>query len=73
MKNRLTVIRAEQRLSQEDLAVKAGISRTTLSGIENGKNVPDGETIAKLVKALGVPANQIFFDFDVVSTQQRGE
>ena len=60
MENRLTVIRAEKKLSQAELAEKAGISRTTLSQIENEKATPDGETIAKLVKALGVPAGDIF-------------
>ena len=66
MENRLTVIRAEQKLSQEDLAKAANIARPTLSAIESGKTDPNAETIAKLVKALNVPANKIFTDFDVV-------
>jgi DNA-binding XRE family transcriptional regulator len=53
-------------LSQEKLAEKAGISRVTLSEIENGKAEPESSTVVKLVKATGKPANQIFFDFDVV-------
>ena len=72
MKNRLKSIRSEQNLTQEKLAEKAGISRTTLAMIENEKAIPDGNTIAALVKALSVPANVIFFDFDVVS-KQRGD
>lgn len=71
MKNRLKNIRSEQNLTQEKLAEKAGISRTTLAMIENEKAIPDGNTIAALVKALSVPANVIFFDFDVVCEQQR--
>lgn len=66
MKNRIKVIRAEQRISQEQLAAKAGISRTTIAMIENEKCIPDGKTIAALVTALNTPANKIFFDFDVV-------
>ena len=66
MKNRIKVIRAEQNLSQEALAKKAGISRTTLVSIEKGTANPDGQTIAKLVKALKKPANEIFFELDVV-------
>ncbi len=66
MENRLTVIRAEKKLSQAELAEKAGISRTTLSQIENEKATPDGETIAKLVKALGVSAGDIFLALRVV-------
>ena len=66
MENRLTVIRAEKKLSQESLAKLAGISRTTLSNIENEKVTPDVETVAKLVAALNVPAGDIFLALRVV-------
>lgn len=67
MKNRLKEIRASKGITQEELAIAAGISRTTLSQIETESSVPDAETVAKLVKALNVPANRIFYAFDVVS------
>ena len=66
MKNRIKSIRAEKKWTQEILAEKAGISRVTLAMIENEKAIPDGKTIAALVKALETPANVIFLDFDVV-------
>ena len=66
MKNRIKVLRAERNLTQQELANLAGISRTTLALIEKEKAVPDGTTIAALVKALNVPAEQIFFDLSVV-------
>lgn len=66
MENKIKVLRAEKQMTQEELATKAGISRTALVAIENGKSTPDGESIARLVRALEVPANQIFFDLDVV-------
>lgn len=66
MKNNLKVIRAQKAITQEQLARAAGISRPTLALIETEKTVPDGETIAKLVKALNMPADQIFFDLGVV-------
>ena len=66
MRNKIKVLRAERRLTQEQLAAKAGISRSTLAMIENEKVIPDGNTIARLVRSLGVPANQIFMDLDVV-------
>ena len=69
MKNRIKVLRAEKKLTQGQLAEKAGISRTTLAMIENEKAVPDGTTIASLVTALETPANNIFFDLDVVCKQ----
>ena len=66
MKNKIKTIRAELKITQDELAKRAGISRTTLAMIENEKAVPDGTTIASLVKALGVPANAIFSELDVV-------
>ena len=66
MKNRIKLLRTERNLTQEQLASLAGISRTTLVSIESGNTNPDGKTIAALVKALNIPANQIFFDLDVV-------
>ncbi len=66
MKNRLRVLRAEYKLTQSAVAEKVGISRTTYSKIENGKSVPDGNTIVALVKVFNVSANEIFFDFNVV-------
>lgn len=66
MKNRIKELRAKKRLTQEQLAHKAGISRPALAQIENEKTTPDGNTIIALVKALNTPANVIFFDLDVV-------
>ena len=66
MKNKIKAIRAEMKITQAKLAEMAGISRPTLAMIENEKAVPDGNTIAALVKALGVPANVLFLDLDVV-------
>ena len=65
MKNKLKLIRAQKNLTQEQLADLAGISRPALAQIENGKTVPDGETIAKLVSVLHMPAGDIFDDLDV--------
>lgn len=66
MKNNLKVLRAENGYTQAAVAKKAGINRTSYIMIENDKSVPDGNTIAALVRVFGVPANKIFFDLDVV-------
>ena len=66
MKNCLKKLRAEKKITQEQLAQRAGISRTTRAMIENEKAIPDGKTIASLVKALGVSADAIFSDLGVV-------
>ncbi len=73
MRNRIKEIRWEQRLTQEALAAKTGISRSSLSQIENEKVVPDGVTIVRLVSALNIPANKIFLDLDVSRKQRNRE
>ena len=73
MRNRIKEIRWEQRLTQEELAAKTGISRSSLSQIENEKVVPDGDTIVRLVSALNIPANKIFLDLDVSRKQRNRE
>ena len=70
MRNKIKLLRAEKNLTQGQLAEMSGISRTALAMIENEKAVPDGTTIAALVKALNTPATDIFFDLDVVREQQ---
>ena len=47
-------LRSEHRLSQRNLALRAGLNRSYLSRLENGKNDPRLEIIGKLVKVLGV-------------------
>ena len=66
MKNNLKILRAERGFTQAIVAEKAGINRTSYINIENGKSVPDGKTIAALVRVFNVSANKIFFDLDVV-------
>ena len=66
MNNRLKEIRKELHLTQQELADKANISRATIISIENQESPVKSDTIANIVKATGVPANRIFFDFDVV-------
>lgn len=66
MNNRLKEIRKELNLTQQELADKANVSRATIVAIESQNAPVKSDTIANIVKATGIPANQIFFDFDVV-------
>lgn len=63
MKNRLKVIRAEENLTQEALAEKAGISRVAISNIEKEKVVPSGYTIQRICSALNRKVSEVFLDF----------
>ena len=61
IKNRLKELRTSRGLSQEELSKKSGISRTTLSKIENNEEIAvNTKTIAKLADAFGVKPSDIF-------------
>ena len=61
LKNRLKELREEHGLSQEKLAEMSGISRTTLSKIENNEEVNvNTRTIAKLAEVFNVKPSEIF-------------
>ena len=66
MRNIIKVLRAQNNLTQEELAQKIGISRQALSNIENGKVEPSGRTVIKIANIFGMPAEQIFFEEDVM-------
>lgn len=62
MKNRLKEFREKKGLSQEQLAEISGISRTTISDLENEKKqVTTNVTLEKLANALGKKVTSIFF------------
>jgi transcriptional regulator with XRE-family HTH domain len=55
--------RTQQALSQEELAEKAGLVRSTVLKLESGRAKPRPSTIRKLAKALGVkPADLMAAD-----------
>jgi Zn-dependent peptidase ImmA (M78 family)/DNA-binding XRE family transcriptional regulator len=59
---RLCLARQRRRFTAKALAETAGISAVTISRLENGENVPDEETVAKLAKALRYPTEFFFKD-----------
>ena len=59
--NRLRVARAELRLSQEQLASLAGVTRQTISSIENGQYVPSALLAFVLASRLDKPVAELFY------------
>ena len=58
-------IREERNMTQEELERKSGISRQTISAIENGKVKPGDVkvgTLMALASALNTTIDQIFFE-----------
>ena len=60
LSNRIHVLRAEQRMSQSDLADAIGVSRKTISTIEVGRFVPSTIIALRLARYFKVPVEAIF-------------
>ena len=60
MKNKLKVFRAMHDLTQEDLALKAGVTRQTINAIEKGKYSPSLDLAFKLAELFEVKIEDIF-------------
>ncbi len=52
-------IRMQKGISQSDISKSLGVSRGFVSNIENAKTNPTLATIAKLAKAVDVPASEL--------------
>jgi transcriptional regulator with XRE-family HTH domain len=53
-------LRRERGLSQERLAHDAELNMTHVAKIERSEREPGVRTVAKLAKALGIPAGELF-------------
>lgn len=53
-------IRRNKDLSQEEVAHRAAIHQTYLSGVETGKRNPSILVLERIAKALGVDISEIF-------------
>lgn len=62
MKTKIKHYRELQNMSQEELAKKAEVSRTIISGLENGTlKVTTNTTMEKISKALGIGIVELFY------------
>lgn len=57
---RIREIRKRKKLTQEKLAEMIGIEPNNLCRIENGKNFPTPENLAKISASLGVETYELF-------------
>ena len=60
MKNRIEEIRGKRGIRQEELAKALGVSRQTISSLENGRYNPSILLAYKLAKFFGMSIEEIF-------------
>ena len=60
MKYRIEEIRKARGMNQEELAKALGVSRQTISSLENGRYNPSVELAYKLSKYFGMTIDEVF-------------
>lgn len=65
---RIRKIRKIKGLSILDIKEKTGLSKSTISDLENGKSSPTTETLQKIADALKVDIREFFSDTDNVTS-----
>jgi len=64
---RLRALREEKHWSQGDIENKTGLLRCYTSRVENGRTIPNVETLEKYARALKVPLYRLFTDSQPVN------
>jgi DNA-binding XRE family transcriptional regulator len=59
--NRVTVLLYQRRMTDEMLAVRAGVSRAQVNRIRNGRAIPRVKTAIALAAALGCRVREVFY------------
>jgi transcriptional regulator with XRE-family HTH domain len=57
--NRIKELREQKGISQEELAHRAGLSRTGMGFLETGKRWPRLDTLMKVADGLNIPLNEL--------------
>ena len=60
MKNRIEEIRKERGIRQDDFAKYMGVSRQTISSLENGRYNPSITLAYKIAKYFGMTIEEVF-------------
>lgn len=60
MKNNIRVLRASRRMTQEELARLAGVSRQTVNAMEASRYVPSTILALKVAHIFGMTVDEVF-------------
>lgn len=71
---RIREFREAQKTTQDELAKKSGVSRGTISAMENGDKETTTKTLIKIARALGTSVDSIFLtmSFDQLNAKKGG-
>lgn len=64
--------RRRARLSQEEVAARAGLHRTEVGFLEQGKRKPRIDTLLKVAAAVEAPVDELLAGIDWVTREQGG-
>ncbi|MFL2136686.1 helix-turn-helix transcriptional regulator [Ruoffia sp. FAM 24228] len=65
MLNKIKIARMEKKLTQEELAIKIGVTRQTIGLIEKGKYNPSLQLCISIAKSLGKTLDDLFWEEDI--------
>ena len=60
LSNRIRILRAEHKMTQQDLAKKVGVSRQTIISIEKGNYTPSLVLAFEIANTFNVGINDVF-------------
>lgn len=60
LRNQIKVQRAIKNITQEELAVKIGVTRKTINTIENGKFIPSTILAIRLARFFEIKVEELF-------------
>jgi len=61
LRNNMKVLRAKNNLTQEQLADRVHVTRTTINFVERGKWVPSALLAMKIAKVFKAPFEEVFY------------
>lgn len=60
LKNNIRSLRSVEQMTQEELALRTGVSRQTIWSVEHGDSAPSVLLALKIAAVLGVPVTDVF-------------
>jgi transcriptional regulator with XRE-family HTH domain len=67
---KIKIFRSSGKLTLQDVALKAGITKGLLSKIENGRTIPSLPVLLSVIGALGIQTSAFFSSIDYINTSK---